>query len=704
VESSTRVGIDVGGTFTDVFLFDEKTASLHVYKLPTSADDQSIAIVEGLERILSANGYTVADVAFFAHGTTVATNALLEHRGARVALITTSGFRDLLEIGRQNRPHLYDLQADKPVPLVTRDLRFEVDERLAHDGSILIDLDADELRRVVERMAMVEVEAVAVCFLHSYSNPRHEQLAEEEVRKAFPDKFVTASHQVLAEYREFERLNTTVVNAFLGPSTSRYVRGLASRLADVGLQATPHMTQSNGGVVTLETAAKSPFKIALSGPSAGVMGARYLGDVAGIKDIITFDMGGTSTDVSLIKNGVATVGQERVIGGYPVRSQAVDIHTVGAGGGSTAWVDSGGLLKVGPQSAGAFPGPVCYGRGGDQPTVTDANVVLGILNPTALLGGRMPIDASLAWHALRSLGDRIGKDAAETAEGILRVTTAHLQGAIRVISVQRGHDPRDYVLVPFGGAGPLHSGRLMRELSIPSGLIPEHPGLLCAFGLLTTDVTLDQSVTRVVPATVELAVIEKIFDSLERQASQSLAMEGADARASTLERSIDMRYRGQNYELSVPVAPGSVTKKLITRAIADFGEVHRATYGYVAEGEEVVFVTFRVRAVGNAPSIELRRFDSAPERLPSAAALVGTRDVYLEGRFGRVPVYDRTSLSTGEVVEGPAIIEQLDSTTLILGGQRAVVDEFRNLRIADESVQEPGSNAEAAVSERAAKP
>ncbi|MBV8170201.1 MAG: hydantoinase/oxoprolinase family protein, partial [Alphaproteobacteria bacterium] len=476
-----RVGVDSGGTFTDICLFDEEARRVEVWKVASTPDDPARGIAqsveEGMRRVVSDGGdKPAAAVVYFGHGTTVATNALIQHRGVTTGLITTEGFRDLLEIGRQKRPDLYDIFADKPPTLVPRDRRFEVPERVRHTGAVETPLDEAAVRAVARTLKAAGVKAVALCFLYSFVKPEHEQRAKAIVRAELPDAFISASHEIAPEFREFERLSTVVVNAYLGPVMAGYLDRLAPRLSALGLTVRPHLTQSNGGVIGFDTAAHMPVCTVLSGPSTGVVGAQMVGAAAGFPDLLTFDMGGTSTDVALLQGGEARRASEATVHGYPLKAPMLDIHMVGAGGGSIAAIDSGGLLKVGPQSAGADPGPVCYGRGSTAPTVTDANVVLQTLNPSHLLGGRMAVRRDLAEQAVARLAEQLGLGVMETAQGIVSVVTANMARAIRVISVQRGHDPRDYTLVAFGGAGPLHAARLARELDIARVLVPRSPG------------------------------------------------------------------------------------------------------------------------------------------------------------------------------------------------------------------------------------
>jgi N-methylhydantoinase A len=681
-----RIGVDSGGTFTDVCLVDEATGAIRVWKLPSTPDDPSRAIADGAREALREAAHAApADVGYFGHGTTVATNTLLQHRGAPTALVTTRGFRDLLEIGRQRRPHLYDLQADKPPVLVPRQRRLEVAERLRHDGRVETPLDEAEVRAVARSLAAAPVRAVAVCFLYCYVDPRHEQRVRRILEEELPGVFVTCSHEVAPEFREYERLSTVVVNAYLGPVMAGYLARLGPRLASAGIRAVPHITQSNGGVMSFDAARAQPVRTVLSGPATGVVGGLEVGRLSGFRDLITFDMGGTSTDVALIEDARPKLAGEIEVHGYPLRAPALDIHTVGAGGGSIAFVDAGGLLKVGPRSAGAVPGPVCYGLGNDAPTVTDANVVLQTLNPAHLLGGRMRIDRARAEAAIARLAAPLGLGVTAAAQGIVNVVTATMAKAIRVISVQRGHDPRDYALVAFGGAGPLHAARLARELEIPRVLVPRHPGILCALGLLLSDLKTNDAQTRLTRLTPEsVPAMLETFAGLETRAAAWFDGEGIAAGARRLRRTVDMRYAGQNYELPVPWPDAPSPAALVKELAAGFERAHEQVYGYVAAEEPIQAVTFRLEAVGVVPRPELRPLPRATT--PAAAAITAHRDVWLEEAAGWVscPVYDREKLGPGHDLTGPAIVEQMDATTLVLPAQRARVDDFLTLVMDDD--------------------
>jgi N-methylhydantoinase A len=675
-----RIGVDSGGTFTDICLFDEQSGRIAVWKVASTPDDPSRGIVQALQEGMARVDARPDALAYFGHGTTVATNALIQHRGAKTGLITTQGFRDLLEIGRQKRPDLYDLQVDKPPTLVSRDLRLEVPERVLHDGTVEVRLDEDAFRAAVRRLRDAGVQSVAVCFLYGFIRTAHEEAAARILAEEFPAAFACVSHRVAPEFREFERLSTTVVNAYLGPVMQGYIQRLEQRLTEMDVRATPHLTQSNGGVIGFSQAALLPVRTVLSGPSTGVIGAQQTGALAGFQDLITFDMGGTSTDVALLENGRCRLANEAVVHGYPLKAPMLDIHTVGAGGGSIAFIDSGGLLKVGPRSAGADPGPVCYGRGNTEPTVTDANVVLQTLNPEYLLGGRMAVRQDPAREAIGALAARLGLDLMRTAQGIISVVTANMARAIRVISVQRGHDPRDYTLVAFGGAGPLHAARLAKELDIGRILVPGSPGILCAMGLLLTDLRADFATTELLGLTKDaLAPMAAAFRRLSAQAQAWFEAEGIPSGARRITRTVDMRYAGQNYELPVALPDGEFGAGTLDELMRGFAAAHERMYGFTADDEPVQLVTYRLEASGIVPKAALQ--PEAEVGADASAAIVGAREVWLPEADGfvRCPVYDRDRLRHGNRFTGPAIVEQMDATTVVLPGMAARSDAYRNL-------------------------
>lgn len=677
-----RVGVDAGGTFTDVCLIDAND-QLVVFKLPSSPRDPSEAIANGVTAILEQQGVPGSAVHYLGHGTTVATNALLEGHGGRTGIITTEGFRDLLEIGRQQRPDLYDLQADKPTPLVRRALRLEAPERVTSGGEVLRALDLTAAREAVRQLKQAGVEAIAVCFLFSYLRPDHEDVIGQIVAEEFPEAFLSLSHDVVSEFREYERLSTTVVNSYVGPLMSRYIHRLRDRFRAAGVGLQPHITQSNGGIISLETAAQSPVRTVLSGPAAGVVGGAAVAAAAGYRHIITFDMGGTSTDVSLVAEDGASIRMLQEVAGYPIRTPMIDINTVGAGGGSIAWIDSGGHLKVGPRSAGADPGPACYGRGGTQPTVTDAHAALGVISREALLGGHMPIDAAAADAAIRSLAAELHLEFEEVAQGVIDVVTANMVRAIRVISVERGHDPRDFTLVAFGGAGPLHAARLARELEAPRVLAPTIPGILCAYGLLVADARTDFTRTQVLPAdAASLTAINACFDELLAQARSWFDREQILADNRHVRPVALMRYVRQNFELSIALPSHRLAATDLPLVLEAFHAAHEKAYGYSDPSEPVQWVTLRLEARGAVRKPEPRRLTSAGN---VGDARLGSRRSFLPeaGGWCEVPLYARHRLGPEMVIEGPAIVEQMDSTTLILPAQQALVDAFGNLVVTE---------------------
>jgi len=670
-----RLGIDVGGTFTDLVLFSEESGVLVVEKVPSVPADPSEGIMDGIAKILEREGVAPAQVVYVAHGTTVATNTLLQRQGARTALITTRGFRDLLEIARQRRPSLYDLGTLKPRALVRRKLRREVTERVMADGRVRLPLDLAAVDHVLDDLAGESIEALAVCFLYSFLHPEHERAVAERARRRLPGVVVSVSSEVLPELREYERLSTTVVNAYLLPRMERYVRAFSRRVRDAGIPGAPYINQSNGGTISIDEAARSPVRTVLSGPSAGVMGAVWLAGHRALSSLVTFDMGGTSTDVSFVRDGAPTLAFEREIDGIPLRVAGLDIETIGAGGGSIASRDSGGALRVGPESAGAHPGPACYGRGGAAATVTDANLHLGRLGPEGLLGGSMRLDASAAGTAIHALARALALSPLETARGIVAVVNANMAGAVRLVTVQRGVDPSGLALLAFGGAGPLHAGALARELGIRTVLVPPSPGLLCALGLLVED--LRQDAVRTLVARLEVDTLErldKLFAEMEAEAITWLEREHVAPARCSLERWLDMRYVGQNYELLVPVPPEVWTPRHVDPLRERFLAMHETAYGYAAPDEPIQVVNARLVARGRPDPPTLPR---VPRATANVTAAVSTRRrVFFEDDFVDCAVYDRRRLGAGHVIEGPAVVEQFDSTTLVHPGQRAEVDDL----------------------------
>jgi len=608
----------------------------------------------------------------------VCINAVLERKGARTGLVTTQGMRDLLELRRQIRDDLYDLQADKPAPLVPRDLRREVPERAMASGDVATPLDQDAVRSTIGHLVEQGVEALAVCFLHSYVHPAHERAVALLAQREFPDLYLSVSSDVLPEFREFERLSTTVMNAYVGPVMARYLRRFEERVLALGLPARPLILQSNGGVATVDQVRERPVYTMASGPTAGVTGAAYLAARAGHPRIITFDMGGTSTDVSVVEQGTPVTAAQKSYHGYPVKAAMLDVDSIGAGGGSLAWIDPGGFLRVGPRSAGAEPGPAAYGRGGTSPTVTDANLALGRLDADYFLGGAMQLDRERATAALeRDVARPLGLSVTDAALGIIKVVDAGMAAAIRLATVERGRDPRHFTLVAFGGAGPMHAAAVAKLLGIPRVLVPPSPGVLCALGLLVADVRTELSRTALRPTDrTTPAELAAIFADLESRAVEWARRGALPVDQIELTRSIEMRYARQNHELAVPVGRQPTAAVLARR----FHHAHRQAFGYASPDEPTELVTFRVTATLPVarPAIAGTFEPGDPSR--------GMRPVYFESTKGFVetPVLERRRLGSGQSFSGPAVIEQVDCTTVVEPGQTATVDPDGNLVISVE--------------------
>jgi len=683
-DATIRIGLDVGGTFTDLFLLDEANGNVIRHKLSSTPEQPHIAPIQGIREALAKAGATAAQVKFVGLGTTVATNALIERKGAMTGLITTEGFRDLLEIARQKRPNAYDLFARKAKPLISRELCLAVGERMSAEGDVIEPLNEDEVLQAMSDLAGQGVTSVAICFLNSYANPEHERRAAQLLRDRWPGISVTASHELSPEFREYERMSSTVVNAYLMPVMRDYLSQLTSEAKAIGIADTPFVMASGGGIVTPALASQRPIDILLSGPSGGVSAAIYLAQASGYSDLITFDMGGTSTEACVIQEGGASVTHTREIQGLPIKSAAVDVHTVGSGGSSIAWIDAGGMLRVGPHSAGSKPGPACYGNPGARlPTMTDANVVLGRLNQEYLLDGAMRIDASLSFQAIEEhIAGPKGLAVHDAAVAMLAISNASIAQAIRFVSVGHGLDPSHFMLVAFGGAGPLHAADVARELNM-SVLVPPGPGVLCAMGVLTKDTELDLSQTRLLRGLGEQSAVDevaRIYADLDRRACEVFALNGVDMNGLVIERTVDARYVGQSFELSVPVAAGGVQASTLAAVRQDFNEVHKRRYGYDKPHEEVELVTFRIKAsapVPRKPNLAVAQTVSVDEK----PVPVMTRRAYFEPVQGIVdcPVFRRTQLAAGASIPGPAIIEQMDTTTIIPPDFQAHVDEWGNL-------------------------
>ena len=689
-----RLGVDIGGTFTDATLINEETGEIRVGKVPSTPQDPSHGFMEATHRILHEADVSPNEVGYVVHGTTVATNSIIEGKVARTGFVTTDGFRDLLEIQRQIRPSLYDLQFEKPRPLTPRYLCFGVPERLDAQGNVLTPLDEGTVRDVAERLRQEDVESIAVCFLHAYINPSHEKRTGEILREILPDTIISLSSEVAPEFREYFRASTTVINASISPVVGRYLQSIEARLRAEGLEAELLVMQSSGGVFTFAAASEKPVFMVESGPAAGVIAATYLGTTLEYPDVISFDMGGTTAKAGLIQNGTPRITKDYEVGaaaqtgvgasrgaGYPIRTPVIDLVEIGAGGGSIAWVDSGGVLRVGPQSAGADPGPVCYGAGGTEPTITDANLVLGRLNPSFFLGGEIELEVETARRAIQEkCADPLSLDLVEAAHGIVEIANAAMVNALRLVSVQRGYDPRDFVLTAFGGAGPVHANRLAAEIDVPTTIIPMSPGTTSAMGLLVTDLKHDYSTTLIQHVDqLDTAAVEETYQELEAQGGTSLEREEVRPEDISFLRQVDMRYVGQSYELTVPLPAEQLDASKVDRVLEQFHIEHDRAYGYSAPTEPVEFVNLRLTAIGKIAKPRLRELEG--DNTDIAAAQKATRSVYFAESDGYVecPIYDRYLLGPGSILTGPAIVEETDSTTVIHPGYRAQVDRFGNL-------------------------
>jgi N-methylhydantoinase A len=691
-----RLGVDVGGTFTDAVLISEETGEINIAKVPSTPRDPSIGFLAAVHQILSKANTQAPNISYLVHGTTVATNALIEGKSPKTAFITTEGFRDLLEIGRQIRPSLYDIHFEKLKPLVPRDLCFEVPERLDATGKVLLELDESRMAEIAQKLEKQNIRSAAICFLHSYVNPSHEERAEQILRKHAPNAVLSVSSSICPEFREYFRASTTVVNACVKPVVANYLEGIETQLKKQETKAELLIMQSNGGVLTFEQAADRPVYMVESGPAAGVIAANFIAGNLGFTDVVSFDMGGTTAKAGLILDGRPKITKEYEVGaearpgagqsrgsGYPIRTPVIDLVEIGAGGGSIAWVDPGEVLRVGPQSAGADPGPICYRLGGKQPTITDANLVMGRINPRYFLGGEMDLDLEGATEGIRMrCAEPLGLDTIAAANGIVEIANTAMVNALRLTTVRRGYDPRALVMVAFGGAGPLHANRLCAEMQIPKLIVPLSPGTASALGLLTTDVKHEFSRTRIMRGdSADSAAINKIFSSMEEAGGKLLRKEGIPAERISFLREIEMRYKGQSSELAVVCRGGTLNAESLARLCAQFHKEYERAYGRGYPAEIVELVNYRVTAVGAIPSPPVRKISHSG--VTAGQAQKGERPVYFHesNGFTKTSVYDRYKLEAGHHITGPAVVEEMDSNTLIHPHFQADVDGFGNLLI-----------------------
>jgi len=677
------IGIDVGGTFTDLVVLDEDSGEIRVGKVPSTVDNQAIAVIAGLERM----GIDLRKADRIVHGMTVGTNAILERKGAQLALVTTKGFRDLIEIGRtqRNAPgSLFQIKFVRERPLVSRPCRFEIDERVQYDGQVLKEVAPEEVSLVTERVRQSEAEAVAVCFLHSYINPGNEQFVKRNLAEKLPGVFISASCDVFPEYREYERFSTTVLNCYLIPAMDRYLGFLEDELRNRGYQFSLFIMSSNGGICTARQARALPIRTILSGPVGGVSGAIFLGAKAGLSNMITYDMGGTSTDVCVIENLTPAVSTDNMIRGFPLKAPQVEINTVGAGGGSIAKVDVAGVISVGPESAGADPGPACYGKGGTEVTVTDANLLLNRLGVNTILGGAIHLDRKLAEKALLFLSQGVGGlHVHRLAEGIIQIAIAKMVSSIRQISIEKGKDPRDYVLIPFGGAGPMHAIPIAEELQISQIFIPKYPGNLSALGLLASDLKFNLVKTHLsLFRDLDPEDLNQVCEELAARGAEVFSEEGFQREELASRFWVDLRYSGQAFELTVPYEPEEDTIEGLRKR---FYRRFREVYGHGKEAGELELINVRAEVTTAVPKPEL--FPNPPRNEEcSTEACREVRDVYFSGQTVSAPVYDRELLGPAVSIEGPAIVEEEGATTVIFPGWRGQTDLLGNLILKPSSV------------------
>ncbi len=678
-----RIGIDVGGTFTDVVLVDDATGKIAYTKTLTTPRDLTEGVLRGIKKVIETAGANIEDLDHIVHGTTVGTNALIERKGAKTGLITTKGFIDVLEIGRFQRPKegLYDIFVDNPEPLVPRYLRKGVDERVNSRGEVIRELDEESVKEVVEFFKEEGVESIAVSLLFSFANPSHEIRIREIINELYPEAYVSLSSEISPEFREYERTSTTVLNAYLQPILERYIDRLSEKLREEFNLEDLRIMLAHGGIMPADTAKKHAVTIVNSGPAGGVLAGTFIGKLVGSSNVITVDMGGTSFDICLIENGQPVVTTEGKFEGYPVKVPIIDVNAIGAGGGSIARVDSSGMLNVGPESAGADPGPACYGRGGEEPTVTDANVVLRRISPESFLGGEMGLDVDKAKKAVEKVSSRLGMSVEEAAAGIIRVADAKMEKGISVSSTEKGYDLREFSLIAFGGAGPLHAVQIAHDLKIPRVVVPPLPSDFSAFGLLVADIKHDYVRSYIVSEEkVDLDILQRYFEELEDRAVAQLRKEGVADEDIEVQWSMDMRYVGQSYEINIPVDRGfRFSKSSFGEIIERFHERHQQKYEYSSKDERTEIVNLRVTSIGKTPDIKLRTLEKG-DRDP-ARALKYEREVWFNSDFVNVPIYDRAKLLSGNVLTGPCVVEEEFSTTIIHPGWKGMVDDFGNLVI-----------------------
>ncbi|CAM3844279.1 hydantoinase/oxoprolinase family protein [Aeromicrobium ponti] len=676
-----KLAVDVGGTFTDVVLFNEQQRKLHFTKTPSSPNDPSKGVINGIKKIMNIAQIKPGQIGYFVHGTTFATNVFLENKGSKVALFTTHGFRDVIEIGRQKRLKLYDLFQDKPSSLVDRQFRFGVRERMKADGEVLHTLNEEDVRTFVRIVKENNIHSIAVSYLHAYNNPLHELRTKEIIKEEFPECHISLSHHVSPEFREYERTITTVVNAYLKPKTSNYFVNLEKKLEQINVKV-PYIMKSNGGIMTMREASENVIQTLLSGPVGGVVAAGFIAEKLGINNIITFDMGGTSTDVALIKDGSPQITLESRLKNYPLKAPMIEMETVGAGGGSIGRIDEGGLFKVGPESTGAVPGPACYGNGGENLAITDFNLLLGRIDPEFFLGGEMNLDVEAAIKAQQKLLEQSHLPADEVSVGMVKIANHHMAEAVRLVSVRKGHNPEEFTLFAFGGASPLHATAIARELGIPKVVIPNASSVLSALGFLVADIKHDFTTTNLL--SLEIANLPRIvneFNTLEERGKYLLDKEGVMLENQELRRSLDLRFKGQAFEINVELEEQDDQTNLenISR---NFFEYYEREYGFCDRSQPIEVVNYRLSAIGLTSEISLEDYEEL-QLEPPEEARKHKRSVYLfsKEQFEEVEVFYLDKLVSGNRISGPAIIDGLDTTIIVEANEEAQLDRFGNILI-----------------------
>ena len=675
-----RLSVDVGGTFTDIVLFDDLTHEIYMTKTPSTPHDQSEGLITGVKKICKQIGIEYSEITYFIHGTTVATNALLERKGAKTALITTRGFKDVFEIGRQSRPNLYDFWVKRPKPPIPRHLVFEAEERTLYNGEVEQVLEVKHAEAIAESIRTSDVESVAVCFLNSYINNENERRMKAVLKRLLPDKAICISCEVLPEIKEYERTCTTAVNAYLTPKVQRYINNLVVKKDELGVKPELHVMQSNGGIMSAEIAGSRSVHTVFSGPAGGVLGGIYISNLVGDENIITLDMGGTSTDIVLIEKGQIRLTTNGEIAQFPIKVPMVEMHTIGTGGGSLAWIDQGGTLRLGPESCGAMPGPVCYDQGGTRPCVTDANVVMGRIDPNAFLGGEKILHKDKAVAATeREIAEPLDISVIEAAAGIADIAIANMCGGVKVISTQKGFDLREFSLVSFGGAGSLHAAEIIQELGMKRVIVPPYCGTFSALGAEMAEVrydyvrTLMQNISTLAPETYNA-----IFAGMKVEAMPHMVNEGFTEETVVFSGSADMRYAGQAWELSVPVPVKVNGTADYDKLIEAFETVHQKTYGYTLKGEEITIVNLRLATSGATQKLELKKY---PYAANERGALKGKREVYFNRKLYETSIYDRDKMTPGTAITGPAVIEEYSATIVVPPAFKACIDEFLNIII-----------------------